>query len=182
MPYPPDSRYVSRSPQGSYLQRRRRQRGIAQARPGEPVHRPLVRCDGVPLQHLLASVRHREPRRRGRHQPDRLVLRHGEHRKQRELLPGVQVVGRNRATRLGRRRELLQREGRPGQRHAHVHRRHRHARHEPRPLGCDWPAVPAVRRHEQHHRPEFGVSMLGLPWREAMYNHGDFKATRRSAT
>ena len=24
--------------------------------------------------------------------------------------------------------------------------------------------------------PTFGVSMLGLPWREAMYNHGDFKA------
>src|SRR6187455_1013744 len=24
--------------------------------------------------------------------------------------------------------------------------------------------------------PTFGVSMLGLPWREAMYNHGDFEA------
>ena len=49
-----------------------------------------------------------------------LVLRHGEHREQRKFLPGVQVLGHHRPHRLGRRRELLQREGRPGQRHAHV--------------------------------------------------------------
>ena len=115
-------------------------------------------CGGLPLQHLLAPVRHREPRGRGRHEPDRLVLRHGEHRRQRELLPGVQVLRRNRRDRLGRRRELLQREGRPGQRHAHVHRQHRHAGHEPWHLRRAGHPVPAVRRHEQRHRAVFGVT------------------------
>ena len=69
--------------------------------------------------------------------------------RQRELLSGVQVLRSDRPDRLGGRRQLLQREGRPGQRHSHLHRRHRHARREPRYLGRRGPAVPAVRRHQQ---------------------------------
>jgi iron complex outermembrane receptor protein len=71
---------VCRSPQGPYLQRCSRQRGIAQARPGEPVHRPFVWLGGLPIEHFVAPVRNREPGRRRRHEPDQHVLRHRQFR------------------------------------------------------------------------------------------------------
>ncbi len=89
------TRHVSRSAQGAGLQRRGRQRRVASARPGESVHRSLVRLGGLPFQHVVAPVRHRQPRRRRRHQPDRHVLRHRQHRRQRKLLSGVQVLRQN---------------------------------------------------------------------------------------
>ena len=62
------------------------------------------------------------------------------------------LSGDNRPDRLGRRRELLQREGRPGQRHANVYRQRRHAGREPWPLRGEWHPLPVVWLHEQRHR------------------------------
>ena len=67
---------VPRSAQGTGLQRRDRQRGIARARRADARHRARARLGRVALHDRLAPVRHVESRGRGRHESHRDLLRH----------------------------------------------------------------------------------------------------------
>ena len=131
---------------------------------------------GLPLQHLVAPVRHREPRGRGRHEPDQHVLRHGEHRETTrastrsssspakptaiDWVAGVSYYNEkadqvsdtqtytDSVDTLGMNLGIYEANGIP---------------------------FPLYGFTSSVIEP-FGVTMLGLPWREAMYNRGDFEA------
>ncbi len=137
---PAGSRDLPQSTQGPGLQRRRRQRGIAQAGCRDAVHRSRVQLVGLAFDHRVADVRDGQSRGRGRHQPHRAVFRHRQRRGQHQLLPGVQALGPERRRRLGGGRELLLGGREAGERHARFHRQHRHRAAQPRP-----------RRHARRH-------------------------------